>query len=577
MPYMCLLPGPGEPFETTRQLAHGLALLQDSVQEDSLSPDTRKWRQSTLSNSNEMARLEIMSFQIIKAFADGAMKDAASVVEVVQLAPLLNSDHFRSLLEAFVSAVDQSRILHFDLLEGLAKVIQGAAPWPFESGGLKLTQRAAPGFIGSVFRKVVQAAAPGSIDSDDLSRILASLHRQLQSTRSGSDRNRYHLLPAVSRVSDAMVDAHIGDVSRVNLHGPLSDLLQGSESNKNPYLTFQAAYATQALLNVSDDENIWHAGFRRVWLVLKGGAGFAKVPDPKDALESLEILYEAGKGGFKLLKNTLEAIRSDESPTFSVKDGLQFKKAWYRALRTAESYIELGRLTLFKELATKAPFRDQFMFQWGICQLLGLYAADASQWDQEVRQDAIAFLGALYKDTGLWNRQKGVDQVIFDVLTDVTSSNDKYLEVMSMSRPIPESLFSDKNLSMVSGPNASCYYFRSVIAAKSLLMEIRKKSPTLKPMLDLQSPLWSNIRPADLARRTTSHVTLLKVVQDQSRWQAKVENLPDPSPEPGLDAIHAALKTYHARDLSILRVSRDKLDLETCFVNLAIVGAPAQR
>ena len=41
VPYMCLLPGPGEPFETTRQLAHGIALLQDSIQEDSLSPDTR--------------------------------------------------------------------------------------------------------------------------------------------------------------------------------------------------------------------------------------------------------------------------------------------------------------------------------------------------------------------------------------------------------------------------------------------------------------------------------------------------------------------------------------------------------
>ena len=89
-------------------------------------------------------------------------------------------------------------------------------------------------------------------------------------------------------------------------------------------------------------------------------------------------------------------------------------------------------------------------------------------------------------------------------------------------------------------------------------------------MADLHSPLWNNIRSADPVRQTISHDILLKAVQAQIRRHAH-------SPEPDLDAIHAALKTYHARDLSILRVSGDKLDLETCFVNLAIVEAPAQR
>ncbi|KAI8600250.1 NACHT domain-containing protein [Dissophora ornata] len=44
-----------------------------------------------------------------------------------------------------------------------------------------------------------------------------------------------------------------------------------------------------------------------------------------------------------------------------------------------------------------------------------------------------------------------------------------------------------------------------------------------------------------------------------------------------LEDIQAALKTYYAPYLFILRVSGDELDLETCFVNLAIVEAPAQR
>ncbi|KAI8596940.1 NACHT domain-containing protein, partial [Dissophora ornata] len=44
-----------------------------------------------------------------------------------------------------------------------------------------------------------------------------------------------------------------------------------------------------------------------------------------------------------------------------------------------------------------------------------------------------------------------------------------------------------------------------------------------------------------------------------------------------LKDIQSALKIYYEQYLVILRVSGDKLDLKTCFVNLAIVEAPAQR
>ncbi|GJJ77557.1 hypothetical protein EMPS_09916 [Entomortierella parvispora] len=102
-----------------------------------------------------------------------------------------------------------------------------------------------------------------------------------------------------------MVGADIGEVDRINIHGPLTDLLRESESTENPYLVFQAAYATQALLNVSDDDNIWRAGFRRGWLTLKAGTGFAKVlhlaecrmafgetPRPKEGNEKNRILWQ---------------------------------------------------------------------------------------------------------------------------------------------------------------------------------------------------------------------------------------------------------------------------------------------
>lgn len=399
VPYTCQLPGPDEPLQTTGQLAYCLALLQSSIQVDDLSPDTLKWRHSTLNNSDEKNRLETIAVQIIQTFAKDTMKDAAAVAEVAQLAPVLNNDHSRFLLKTFIDTVNQSEILHLHSVEGLAKVIQGAAP--------------------------------GSINSNDLVSILRSLHKRLRPTHSAA--HQYHLLLAVSQVLDAMADAHIGDVDRINLHGPLTDFLRESESSGNPYLIFQAAYATQALLNVSDDENIWHAGFRRGWLVLKGGAGFAKMPDPreiKDALEGLERLYEAGKGGARMLKDVLEAIKNREIPTFTVKQGLKFRRAWYRALRTAESYIQNGKLVQFKDLVITAPCRHQLMFQWGICQLLGRFVSD-NQWDLEARRNTIAFFGALLRDDEIWKRQKQVDRVIFDVLTNVASNNDKQFEGIS--------------------------------------------------------------------------------------------------------------------------------------------------
>ncbi|GJJ72527.1 hypothetical protein EMPS_04885 [Entomortierella parvispora] len=454
----------------------------------------------------------LISTSAANTFVKDAMKNASTVAEVVQLAPVLSGDHSRFLLKALIDSVNQSEILHLHSVDGIAKVIQGAIP--------------------------------GSIDSDDIVRVLRSLHRQLRSTHSQSTRNRSHLLIAVSRVLDAMADAHIGDVERINLHGPLSDFLRESESDGNPYLTFQAAYAAQALLNVSDDENIWHAGFRQGLLALKGGARFAQMPDLgeiNDALDGLEKLYDVGKGSVRLLKDALDAIKNRESPPFTVKEGLKFKKAWYRALRTAESYIQTGELVQFKKLVTTAPCRHQFMFQWGICQLLGQFAAD-TQWSMEARQGAIAFVGALYRDTGLWSRQKEVDQVMFDVLTNMISYNDTDFQV-----------------------------------CKLLLEEMKRQNHLLKPIAGLQSPPWNNIRHTNSAVGITLDGRLLKTVQDKTIRHEKLGSLPNPPAQPSLENIRSALKAYHAPDLFILRVSGDELELETCFVNLAIVEAPEHR
>ncbi|CAO3568739.1 unnamed protein product [Mortierella alpina] len=509
IPYSCELPGPNVRLHSTRQLAYCLAVLQASAHEHSLSWDELKWRESTLVNENERIRLETLAHDIVLEFAK-CSKDADEVAEVLQLAPVLNSKKSRRLLQILISTIAQPTLQENNALTGLAKA--------------------------------VRAADPGSINSGDLVKILKSLHGLLGSAHSAS--HRYFLLLTISQILDAMADAHVGDVDSINLYGPLKALLQALESSKNPYLTFQAAYAAQALLNVSSDENIWQATFRRLWLVLKGGAGFAKMPDPtevKDALEALERFCAASKGGLKILKDALEAIKAGEHATFTVKDGLLFRRAWYSALRAAETYIQSGKLVQFKEFVTTVSCRDQLKFQWGICQLLGQFAAD-TQWDLETRKSAIAFLGVLYRTDSIWKRHTKTDQVIFDALTTVVSNN---------------------------GPNFE--------VAKSLLQEMKRQITIPDPTLEEHSQLWNITLSSNLAEHATTKAKLLVTVQDRQLFNAKMKNLPDYLPQPQLEEIQQALKAHYESELNILRLSGERLSLETCFVNLAIVEAPAQR
>ncbi|KAF9955516.1 hypothetical protein BGZ72_003655 [Mortierella alpina] len=341
----------------------------------------------------EMDRFKALTAGVVKEFADNSMKDASAVAEVVQLAPVLSNDHTRFLLNTFIDAVNGSEMLQIHSMEGLAKVIQGAAP--------------------------------GSINSNDLVVTLRCLHKRLQPTH--SEEHRYHLLVAVSRILDAMVDAQVGDVDRISLHEPLTECLRELESSKNSYLAFQAAYATQALGVTKSKfkrDNIWQAGFRRVLLVLKGGAGFARLPDPrelKDALEGVERIVDASRGVVRGFKNIIEAVKTHEKPTLTVKQGVTFKRRWYRILRIAESYIQTGKLVQFKELVTTPLCRHQSMYQRGICQLVGRFAAD-SQWDLKTRTDAVAFLGVLYRTDSIWEPSMEIGQVIFDVLTNLESN-----------------------------------------------------------------------------------------------------------------------------------------------------------
>ncbi|KAF9905371.1 hypothetical protein EC991_001736, partial [Linnemannia zychae] len=506
--FVCHLPDPSEQLESTRQLAYCLALLQDSFDGAGLDPDSLSWQHNTLKNSEETIRMEEITRQVVKEFIDDGEKNATVVDEVIQLAQVLHKETSQSLLRSLVDTISKSKLLHLHAIEGLARVIQGATP--------------------------------GSIDSDDLVNILQVLYERLQTIHNPSTSHLYPLLLAVSRVLDAMVVAQVGDVDRVALHEPLTTLFHELESSQNLFVAFQAEYATQALLNITDNDTIWRAGFRRGWLVLKGAAGFAKMPDPreiKDTLEGVERLYKAGKGAVRMLNNTWAAVKTGEKVEFSAKEGFKFKRIWYPTLRNAEEYIQTGDLIGFQELVTTAPCRHQLTFQTGICQLLGRFAFDM-QWDLKARQATIAFLEALCRDDCIWTPHKGVHQIIFDLIS-----------IMDFD------------------------------AAKVLQAKLQRQNSALIRLSNPQLHPWFGTMSHNSSQDVASPSTLLRAVQSKIQQETQLAEIYShirPS-HASLEKIQSALKTHYLPDLKILRTSGDDLDIDTCFVNLAIVEAPAQR
>ncbi|KAF9974015.1 hypothetical protein BGZ75_000968, partial [Mortierella antarctica] len=72
---------------------------------------------------------------------------------------------------------------------------------------------------------------------------------------------------------------------------------------------------------------------------------------------------------------------------------------------------------------------------------------------------------------------------------------------------------------------------------------------------------------------------LFNAVQDRARRDETLDTIRQAvvPPMPSLNDIHSALKSYYEQDLVIPTFSGKPLDLGKCFVNLAIVEAPAQR
>ncbi|KAF9916022.1 hypothetical protein BX616_004801 [Lobosporangium transversale] len=395
------LPRPDTHLIDIHQLVYCLSLLSFAHQPlNDLTAQEQEWCLARLDDQDEQDRLHNLVSDVITLFIHDDIKSEATVAEVVALAPVLDYDQYRTILMTLVNGIGQNIMLETHLLEGLVQLMQHASP--------------------------------KYLDSDDLVNILSALSSRLQGTHEQSSGHVYRLCVAVSHVLDAMVNNQVKGLKREQLHEPLAAYLEGLKDSSDPHLVYHAAYAFQALLYIPDDETPMQAMLRRTSAVVRGIFGVVSavkdwdlntfVDELSDIQEQLPSAADIVDVGSDLYENAIPLYESGAAFKQIMEEALGFsrKTAWYPALRGADAFLQTGELTKFKILVCEAPCRQELAFQWGLCQRLGRVAAN-TQWTMETRQDAVAFLGEMYKNDKDWRHHVEIKQCIVSILKGLAS------------------------------------------------------------------------------------------------------------------------------------------------------------
>ncbi|KAF8965502.1 hypothetical protein BGZ46_000605 [Entomortierella lignicola] len=363
---------------------------------EEMKDEERKWIDDKSNDTDEIKRLQSLSTKVIIEFMSDELKDPAAVAETIYLVPFLSKEHYQKLLNTFISGIDQSTLLDFSLLEGLAQQIQ--------------------------------CARPDYLQADDLVKILSSLSARLQNTHQQSANHLYQLTIVVSRVLDAMADSDVKGLSREQLHAPLSAYLKGLKTTSDPYLVYQASYAHQALQYIPDDESKWKALIRRTKLVVGGVSGIAtavKCLDVNKLIDALDLIHggleEAYNAAMVIYEDVAPLIESGQGFLDSLREGLTFDRVrpWYTTLRSANILLRNGQLADFETLVRRVRCRRDPAFQWGVCQILGDIAANAV-WGDSTCERAIDFLVELYKNDKDWGQHTSVKRCILTTLLQLS-------------------------------------------------------------------------------------------------------------------------------------------------------------
>ncbi|KAG0298721.1 hypothetical protein BGZ98_000094, partial [Dissophora globulifera] len=355
-----------EDFSDTHQLAYCLAILQASPSPgDLIDEATRIWLHKTKTNEEEQERIKTMATNTLLEFMRDGLQDEKTTAEIACIAPLLDSSNFQSLIGIFVNSLKDSALLPIHTLEGLDRVIK--------------------------------YANPGSMDHNDLIKILEHVKLCLQ-TYTQSSSHTYRLMRSISHILDTMVDGNIKDLDHKKIHTSLLLYLERLKIKPDPYLAFQVAYTSQALLRILNEEKPWQTTLRHTWTAVK---------------ETANIFGTTKSFNVGQFINTIQG-RSEVAVHI-------FEDFRYEMLRGIDALLQTGELTKVKTMICNAPCRHELDFQWGVCQRLGNLAADPI-WDADSQEGAVAFLGEIYRNDAVWGQNTQVKRFILDILMQVSST-----------------------------------------------------------------------------------------------------------------------------------------------------------
>ncbi|CAO3567078.1 unnamed protein product [Mortierella alpina] len=357
------------------------------------------WIKAIASDTVEQDHIRWLGTRMVEEFSKDAVKDSAIVAEIVLLGPVLDREHYRKLLNCFISEFEKATMLDVHLLRGLTQL--------------------------------VQCAADGYLVADDLIKILSALREKLQNTHNQTTEHLHHLTLALSCLLDVMAEHKVQGVKRVEEHEVLSGIFSSLHSSSDPFLMYQASYAFQALQYVPDDETELQAVLRHSTGVLESLIKISSVVKMdlssvldglKGFQEALSSTYDTAKAGYEGFRSLMDSGRGVID---SLKEGISkgHKRPWYPALRAADGFIRQGHLADLNRLIVEAPCRRDPLFQWGICQRLGEMAVDES-WETAPRQQTMDLLVDLYSHDTEWAQDESVKGFMLAIIVQLGHTSD---------------------------------------------------------------------------------------------------------------------------------------------------------
>ncbi|KAF9345483.1 hypothetical protein BGX26_003073, partial [Mortierella sp. AD094] len=463
--------------------------------------------------------------QVIKRF-DMSNISFDTVQELVVLAAIPDRDIFLNIINQMLKVLCESPILLSIVLQGLAVILN---------------------------------SCPEQIDLTDMHGvfldILSPLANRLKVIR--LDRNDGQLLPllqALSVLLDSMVCRKVFALNRKSTHAPLNSLLDSLTSHADVTVRFLAIYSKQALAFIGNDESLPMSIIRRGTLV------FALVGDVRDIVTNMDLSkFESAYQNFTSLCD------------FTVRS------SWYQGLIYLDCVIRLEDWPRFESFVLDSKLKSNELFLQGVCLYLEQIAS--THTNVEVRNGAVVFLHALGSKSH--ERVHQFAQHSLHRLGIVGNINQSATGTLPLTAP--EQTARD-GMPPIWSP--SWYKTPSNVLLNSVQAELQRQA-NIEALPNRFQDLTLDIQTGNHNITKTVETGFAQLKTDISQIQTSIgkigiykpssQPLPSSQTPPSLAQIHAALQVYYKPFLAIQRVSGDTLDLESCYINLAIVEAPGQR